>query len=116
MLGLSGAGKDYASGVLTEVRSFRHVNMDHDGKRAFERAGLPKDWDKDILLVDFHVLAAGIRHTLANKDRGVVLSFPTTCRFTREQLIVASRLGVAAIVLWGPLTLLGGSLRPSTGK
>ena len=34
-----------------------------------------------------------------------MLSFPTTYRFDREQLIVASHEGVFALLLWGPLEL-----------
>lgn len=103
MLGLSGVGKDYACGVLKEDCSLLHNDMDR--KRAFERADLPPEWDKNILLVDFGVLAAGIRRGLADDHQGAVLSFPTTYRFDREQLDVASHEGVGAVLLWGPLEL-----------
>jgi hypothetical protein len=103
VLGLSGAGKDYACCVLKEDCSLLHKDMDH--KDAFELAGLPPEWDKNILLVDFAVLAANIRCGLEDDHQGAVLSFPTTYRFDREQLTVASHEGVVAVLLWGPLEL-----------
>jgi hypothetical protein len=75
MLGLSGVGKDYACCVLKEDCSLLHKDMDR--KRAFERAGLSPEWDKNILLVDFGVLATHIRNGLASDHQGAVLSFPT---------------------------------------
>jgi len=103
VLGLSGVGKDYACCVLKEDCSLLHKDMDH--RHAFERAGLPPEWDKNILLVDFSVLAACIRECLLDDHQGAVLSFPTTYRFDREQLNAASHEGVVALLLWGPLEL-----------
>jgi hypothetical protein len=103
VLGLSGVGKDYACRVLKEDCSFLHRDLDRN--RAFERAGLPPGWDMNISLVDFCVLAAGIRCGLGDDHQGAVLSFPTTYRFDREQLNVGSHEGVGAVLLWGPLEL-----------
>ena len=103
VLGLSGVGKDYACCVLRNDCSLVHKDMDR--KRAFERAGFSPEWDKNVLLVDFGVLATGIRCGLTDDHQGAVLSFPTTYRFNREQLNVASHEGVGAILLWGPLEL-----------
>jgi hypothetical protein len=101
MLGLSGVGKDHACCVLKEDCLLLHKDMDR--KRAFERDGLPPAWDKNILLVDFGVLASRIRCGLAHNLQGTVLSFPTTYRFDREQLNVALHEGVGTIIMWGPL-------------
>jgi|MTBAKSStandDraft_1061840.scaffolds.fasta_scaffold05670_2 hypothetical protein len=101
MLGLSGVGKDYACCVLKEGCSLLHKDMDQG--HAFERAGLPPEWDKNILLVDFGVLADRIRVCLLDDHQGAVLTFPTTYRFDSEQLNVASLEGIMAVLLWGPL-------------
>jgi hypothetical protein len=103
ILGLSGVGKDYACCVLKEDCSLLHKDMDR--KRAFERAGLPPEWEKNSLMVDFGVLTTRIRSGLADDHQGAVLSFPTTYRFDREQLNVASNEGVGVVLLWGPLEL-----------
>jgi hypothetical protein len=103
ILGLSGVGKTYASGVLKKYCSILHKDMDHSD--AFKNADLPSEWDKNILLVDFGVLAASIRYGLLDDHQGAVLSFPTTWRFNLEQLNVASHEGIGTVLLWGPLEL-----------
>jgi hypothetical protein len=103
ILGLSGVGKTYASRVLKKDCSLLHKDMDHSN--AFKNADLPSEWDKNILLVDFGVLTAGIRYGLLDDYQGAVLSFPTTWRFNLEQLNDASHEGVGTVLLWGPLEL-----------
>jgi hypothetical protein len=105
VLGLSGVGKDYTSGVLKEEFSFLRKDMDQNPKHVFEYADFPAEWDKNLSLVDFGILAAGIRAELADNYRGAVLSFPTTYRFDRAQLEVASSHGVAVVLLWGEFGL-----------
>ena len=104
VLGLSGVGKNYASDMLAAEYSFLHKDMDRrDHKHAFEHAGLPPEWDKNILLVDFSIFADGIRRDLENSHQGAVVSFPTTCLFNHEQLNGASYEGVGTVLLWGAL-------------
>ena len=103
VLGLSGAGKDEASKMLEERCSLLRKDMDRKGGRGFRLAGFPAEWDRDISLVDFAFLAAGVCGWLGDQHQGAVLSFPTTYRFSREQLGIARTNGVGVVLLWGPL-------------
>lgn len=105
VLGLSGVGKDYASGVLKEQYALLHKDMDRHPRHVFKSAGFPAEWDKDLSLVDFGTLAAGVRDEVADHYRGAVLSFSTTYRFDRGQLKVAGSHGVGVVLLWGELRL-----------
>jgi hypothetical protein len=102
VLGLSGVGKTYTAKVLSKDYSLLLIDIDRKGG-GFTKAGFPTEWDNDISRVDFALLAAGVRGCLGDQHQGAVLSFPTTYRFRREQLSVASTHGVAVVVLWGAL-------------
>ena len=103
VLGLSGAGKDEASKMLEKRCSLLRKDMDRKGGRGFQLARFPAEWDRDISLVDFAFLAAGVCGWLGDQHQGAVLSFPTTYRFSREQLGIARTNGVGVVLLWGPL-------------
>jgi hypothetical protein len=102
VLGLSGVGKTYTAKALSKDYSLLHIDIDRKAG-GFAKAGFPPEWDKDIARVDFAVLAAGIRGCIGDQHQGAVLSFPTTYRFRREQLGVASTHGVGVVVLWGAI-------------
>ena len=102
VLGLSGVGKTYTAKVLSKDYSLLHIDIDRTGG-GFTKAGFPADWDEDVALVDFALLAARVRGCLGDQHQGAVLSFPTTYRFRREQLGVASTHGVGVVMLWGAL-------------
>jgi len=73
-----------------------------DCSNPFKRVGLPREWDADFDRVDFPALAIHVRFGLKDGDRGAILSFPTTYRFTREQLDIAAAWGIPVVILWGP--------------
>jgi len=99
VFGLSGVGKTYAAKAIRREFSFEHLDIDRN--RGFASAGFPSEWDSDVECVDFADLAAAVRGRLGDQYRGVILSFPTTYRFTREQLCTASSLGIGVVILWG---------------
>jgi hypothetical protein len=102
VLGLSGAGKTDTAKALSKDYSLLHIDIDRKGG-GFAKAGFPPEWDEDMARVDLALLAAGVRGCLGDQNQGVVLSFPTTYRFRREQLSIASTHGVGVVVLWGAL-------------
>lgn len=102
VFGPSGVGKSYLSEGLKQDYSLLHINIDRKG-RGFAKAGFPPEWDRDVARVDFALLATRVRGRLRDQHQGAVLSFPTTYRFRREQLGVASTHGVGVVILWGAL-------------
>jgi adenylate kinase family enzyme len=102
VLGLSGVGKTDTAEGLSKIGSLLHIDIDRRGG-GFAKAGFPSEWDRDIARVDFDCLTTGIRARLNDRHQGAVLSFPTTYRFTREQLGVTSTHRVGIIVLWGAM-------------
>jgi len=102
VLGLSGVGKTDTAKALSKNYSLLHIDIDRKGG-GFAKAGFPPEWDEDVARVDFAHLAAGVRDRLGDQHQGAVVSFPTTYRFRREQLAVASTHGVGVVVLWGAL-------------
>lgn len=100
VLGLSGIGKTSTSEALRKKCALRHIDMDRSN--SFKRIGLPNEWDADIEQVDFAAFTDHVRSTLRDEDRGVILSFPTTYRFTRKQIDSAATRGIAVVILWGP--------------
>jgi hypothetical protein len=99
VLGLSGVGKTTTSDELGKMHALRHIDMDHGNP--FECIGLPNEWDMDIRQVDFVLLAENVRSRIRDGDRGAILSFPTTYRFTREQFDCAAACGIYVVILWG---------------
>ena len=99
VLGLSGVGKTSTSDELGKKYSLRHIDMDHSN--SFKRIGLPNEWDADIQQVDFALLADNVQSCLKDEDRGVILSFPTVHRFTRNQFDSAAAYGIRVVILWG---------------
>jgi hypothetical protein len=73
-----------------------------DRSNPFKHVGLPNEWDADIERVDFAAFADHVRSGIKDEDRGAILSFPTTYRFTREQLDIAAARGISVVILWGP--------------
>jgi hypothetical protein len=102
VLGISGVGKTDTAKALSKDYSLLHIDIDRKGG-GFAKAGFPPEWDEDIARVDFALLAAGVRACLGDHHQGAVLSFPTTYRFSRKQLSVASTHGIGVVVLWGAL-------------
>ena len=102
VMGLSGVGKTYTAKAISREFSLQHIDIDRTGG-GFAKAGFPREWDGDVARVDFTVLGVGVRSHLGDQDQGAVLSFPTTYRFTSEQLGVALTHGVGVILLWGAL-------------
>lgn len=102
VLGLSGVGKTDMAKALSKDYSLLHIDIDRKSG-GFAKAGFPPEWDEDVARVDFALLTTGVRGCLADQHQGAVLSFPTTYRFDRGQLGVASTHGVGVIVLWGTL-------------
>ena len=100
VLGLSGVGKTSTSDALGKKYALWHINMDRSN--SFKRIGLPNEWDTDIERVDFAAFADHVRSLIKDEDRGAILSFPTTYRFTREQLDSAAVRGICVVILWGP--------------
>ena len=101
IIGLSGVGKTCTANVLSMEYSLR--NIDIDCKDGFARAGFPPEWDHDFNNVDFSILTNTTHGLLDDFHQGAVLSFPTTCRFNKEQLSVALANGIGTIILWGEL-------------
>lgn len=101
ILGVSGVGKTYAATAISEEYSLRHIDI--DCRCGFARAEFPQEWDDAIDQVDFAVLAARVRSYLGDQHQGAVLSFPTTYRFTREQIGVAWTCRIGVILLWAEL-------------
>jgi adenylate kinase family enzyme len=99
VLGLSGVGKTSTSDELGKKYALWHIDM--DGSNSFKRIGLPNEWDTDIEQVDFALFADHVRSRIKDDDRGAILSFPTICRFTREQLDIAAACGICVVILWG---------------
>jgi adenylate kinase family enzyme len=99
VLGLSGVGKTRTSDELGKKYSLWHIDM--DGDNSFKSIGLPNEWDTDIQQVDFALLADNVRSCIKDEDRGVILSFPTIHRFTRDQFDRASPFGICVVILWG---------------
>lgn len=102
VFGLSGVGKTHTAKAISRDYSLLHIDIDRSGG-GFAKAGFPSGWDKDVTRIDLAVLAAGVRDCLGDLHQGAVLSFPTTYRFSREQLRAASYHGVGVILLWGAL-------------
>lgn len=102
VLGLSGVGKTDMAKALSKDYSLLHIDIDRKSG-GFAKAGFPPKWDEDVARVDFASLTAGVRDSLGDQHQGAVLSFPTTYRFNREQLGVASSHGVGVIMLWGAM-------------
>ena len=89
ILGLSGVGKTCTAKAISKDYSLLYIDIDRR-RGGFARAGFPPEWDEDVARVDFAILAASVRGCLGDQHQGAVLSFPTTYRFRREQLRVAS--------------------------
>jgi len=102
VLGLSGVGKTVTAKALSKDYSLLYIDIDRKG-RGFAKAGFPGEWDEDVARVDFALLTAGVRDRLRDQYQGAIFSFPTTYRFSREQLDIASTHGVGVVVLWGVL-------------
>lgn len=100
IIGPSGVGKSCVSKGIEETYSFLHIDIDQN--HGFETNGLPAEWDKDISIIDFALLAADVCDRLTVKQRdGAVLSFPTIHVFSSQQLETASLVGISTVVLWG---------------
>jgi hypothetical protein len=102
ILGLSSVGKTHTAKAISKDYSLLHIDIDRKGG-GFAKAGFPPKWDEDVARVNFAILSAGVRGCLRDQHQGAVLSIPTTYRFRREQLGVASTHGVGVVVLWGTL-------------
>ena len=100
VLGPSGVGKSTVSKWIETEFQFLHLDIGRN--RGFARNGLPSDWDVCISRIDFALLATLVLQRIDSEKRaGAVLSFPTVHVLTREQIDVASRVGITTVLLWG---------------
>jgi adenylate kinase family enzyme len=103
IFGPSGVGKSFYSNL---IKDFFFVPIDTDGKakneKTFASYGFPSEWDDDFSNVKFDVFVDRLqKYPEADKYAGIVVSFPTSYRLTRENLDFLKQLGVIPILLWG---------------
>jgi len=101
IFGPSGVGKSHLSNLIKK-QNFLYVHIDTDDtKKTFVANGFPSEWDNDFSKVNFDVFVGKLRERLETEYDGVVVSFPTSYRFTKENLDYLRKLGVIPILLWG---------------
>ena len=95
IIGPSGVGKSYVSGLLEREWSFHYWRI-----YSFESNGLPSSWDGRGELVDMPrlITAAHTRRAIAI---GYVVSIAPEDVFEVRQLFEARTLGATPVVLWG---------------
>jgi gluconate kinase len=99
ILGPSGVGKSSVCRVLVEQSRFFHV--DFDANHPWESNGFPTDWDEDLRLVDFSLVAATVRTKITEGQySAAVLSFATIHVFAPDRLAQAEAAGVVPVILW----------------
>lgn len=101
IFGSSGVGKSCLS-ELIEKQKFLFMHIDTgDKEKTFASNGFPSEWDNDFSKIEFDVFVDGLRKCLGSEHAGIIVSFPTAYRFTRDNLDVAMHLGVIPVLLWG---------------
>ncbi|HZI88296.1 MAG TPA: hypothetical protein VFD48_15795 [Pyrinomonadaceae bacterium] len=97
------AGKSVVAKEFEGAYSFAHIDIDIDvgPTHGFELNGLPAEWDKDISVIDFSQLMVELHNLVTERQRGAVISIPTTHVFTADQLDTAFSAGLSPVVLWG---------------
>lgn len=100
IFGPSGVGKSYLLKLFKKQR-FRCVQIDTDSKNSFAANNFPPEWDNDFSKVNLDVFVNKQRECLGSEHTGAVISFPTTYRFTSENLNLAVQLGVIPVLFSG---------------
>jgi len=103
IFGPSGVGKSFYSNLIKNEYEylFLKIDTDNNGKNTFAAHGFPPEWDKDFLKVEFKYFLDELKKRYEVENNGIIVSFPTTYRFTRENLNDLMKLGVIPILLWG---------------
>jgi len=100
VFGPSGVGKSYLLNLLKRQK-FQLMHIEDRGDKTFAAYGFHSEWDNDFSRVDFNIFIIRLREWLKDKNNGIVVSFPTVCRFTSESLDLLRQMGVTPILLWG---------------
>jgi hypothetical protein len=97
IIGPSGVGKSYVSGLLAREWRFHYWRI-----YGFKENGLPSAWDGRGELIHMPTLISAAQNRQAEaKATGIVVSIAPEDVFELRQLVEARTLGATPVVLWG---------------